>query len=100
MERRITSWYSPNLGMEMPIVAYGHAGYPVLFFPTAAADFLEYERFHLIGAVQHHIEAGRVRAYSFNSVNRQGLFNLHSHPAYKAQMHKCSDRYITLLSMP
>jgi len=45
MERRTTSWFSHNLGMEMPLVSYGHAGFPVLMFPTAAADYLEYERF-------------------------------------------------------
>ena len=48
MERRVTSWHSPALGMEMPLVAYGHTGYPLFMFPTAAADYLEYERFHLI----------------------------------------------------
>ncbi len=48
MQRRITSWISPRLGMDMPIVAYGHAGYPLLMLPTAAADYLEYERFHLV----------------------------------------------------
>jgi len=53
MERRITSWHSPALGMEMPLVAYGHSGYPLLMFPTAAADFLEYERFHLIDSIRH-----------------------------------------------
>ena len=47
MRRDTTSWYSHNLGMEMPFVAYGHAGYPLLMFPTAAADYLEYERFLL-----------------------------------------------------
>ena len=35
----------------MPLVAYGHAGYPLLMFPTAAADFLEYERVYLIDAI-------------------------------------------------
>ena len=84
--------------MEMPIVAYGHAGYPVLFFPTAAADFLEYERFLLIGAISHHIEAGRVRAYSINSVNRQALLNEQAHPAYKAEMLTRYDRYIVSIS--
>ena len=35
MERRTTAWFSHHLGMEMPLVAYGHAGYPLLMFPTA-----------------------------------------------------------------
>ena len=86
MERRITSWHSPNLGMEMPIVAYGHAGYPLLMFPTAAADFLEYERFYLVDSIKYHIESGRLRAYSINSVNRYSLMNEQAPPRVKADL--------------
>jgi esterase/lipase superfamily enzyme len=95
MERRTTSWYSQNLGMEMPLVAYGHAGYPLLMFPTAAADYLEYERFHLVDAIKPLIEAGRVRAYSINSVNRYSLLNEEASPQWKAELLTRYDRYIT-----
>ena len=95
MERRITSWHSPNLGMEMPIVAYGHAGYPLLMFPTAAADFLEYERFYLVDSIKYHIESGRLRAYSINSVNRYSLMNEQAPPRVKADLLSRYDRYIT-----
>jgi esterase/lipase superfamily enzyme len=95
MERRTTAWYSQNLGMEMPLVAYGHAGYPLLMFPTAAADFLEYERFHLVDAISPLIEAGRVRAYSINSVNRYSLLNEQASPEWKAELLTRYDRYIT-----
>jgi esterase/lipase superfamily enzyme len=95
MERRTTSWHSPNLGMEMPIVAYGHSGYPLLMFPTAAADFLEYERFYLVDSIKYHIEAGRLRAYSINSVNRYSLMNDKAPPWVKAELLSRYDRYIT-----
>src|SRR5919107_3325336 len=95
MERRTTGWYSHNLGMEMPLVAYGHSGYPLLMFPTAAADFLEYERFHLIGSIAPLIEAGRVRPYSINSVNRYSLMNEQAPPHIKAELLSRYDRYIT-----
>lgn len=94
MERRTTAWYSQNLGMEMPLVAYGHAGYPLLMFPTAAADYLEYERFHLVDAIKPLIEAGRVRAYSINSVNRYSLLNEQASPPWKAELLTRYDRYI------
>jgi len=100
MERRTDSWFSSNLGMEMPIVAYGHAGYPLLMFPTAAADFLEYERFHLIDSIRHHIEAGRVRAYSINSVNRYSLMNDKAPPQLKGELLTRYDRYITEEVLP
>ena len=70
-EREITKWHSPILGQEMPIVSYGHWGHPLLLFPTAAADFLENERFGLIGAVAPALDAGRVRVFSINSINNQ-----------------------------
>jgi esterase/lipase superfamily enzyme len=95
MERRINSWHSPALGMDMPIVAYGHAGYPLLMFPTAAADFLEYERFNLLDSISYHIEAGRLRAYSINSVNRYSLMNEGAPPWVKAELLTRYDRYIT-----
>ena len=95
MERRITGWYSQNLNAEMPLVAYGHAGQPLLMFPTAAADYLEYERFHLVDAIKHLIEAGRLRAYSINSVNRYSLLNEQMPPNLKAELLTRFDRYIT-----
>lgn len=81
--------------MEMPLVAYGHAGYPLLMFPTAAADFLEYERFHLINSIKPLIDAGRVRPYSINSVNRYSLMNEQAPPPVKAVLLSRYDRYIT-----
>ena len=95
MERRTTAWYSPNLNMEMPLVAYGHAGPPLLMFPTAAADYLEYERFYLVDAIKSFIEAGKLRAYSINSVNRYSLLNEKMPAHLKAELLTRYDRYIT-----
>lgn len=95
MRRDTTSWYSNNLNMEMPLVAYGHAGYPLLMFPTAAADYLEHERFHLIDAIKPFIEGGKIRAYSIDSVNKYSLLNRESHPSWKVEMLSRYDKYIT-----
>jgi esterase/lipase superfamily enzyme len=95
MERRTTAWFSQNLSTEMPLVAYGHAGQALLMFPTAAADYLEYERFHLVEAIQPFIDAGRIRAYSINSVNRYSLLNEQMPAPLKAELLTRYDRYIT-----
>ena len=70
-QREIGGWHSPILGQDMPIVSYGHWGHPLLLFPTAAADFLENERFGLIGSLDAALDAGRVRVFSINSINNQ-----------------------------
>jgi esterase/lipase superfamily enzyme len=95
MERRTTAWFSQNLNIEMPLVAYGHAGYPLLMLPTAAADYLEYERFHLVDAIRPLIERGQLRAYSINSVNRYSLLNEQMPAHLKAELLTQYDRYIT-----
>ncbi|HEY0429046.1 MAG TPA: alpha/beta hydrolase-fold protein [Pyrinomonadaceae bacterium] len=94
MRRDTTSWFSHNLGMDMPLVAYGDSGYPLLMFPTAAADYLEYERFLLLDAIKPLIESGRLRAYSVNSVNRYSLLNDKATPQWKAELLTRYDRYI------
>ncbi len=55
----------------MDIVAYGEYGTPVLMFPTAAADFLEYERFYMLDVLAPLIHSGRIKVYSINSINSQ-----------------------------
>lgn len=100
MERRTTSWYSHRLGMDMPLVAYGHAGYPLLMFPTAAADYLEYERFYLVDSIKYFIESGKIRAYSINSVNRHSLLNDKASPQWKAELLTRFDGYITEEVLP
>ena len=70
MPRHIDGWHSPSLGMDMPIVSYGSGGHPLLLFPTAAADFLENERFFLIKSIEQAIMEGRVRVFSIESINR------------------------------
>jgi len=68
--RRIEAWHSPSLDLQMPIVTYGDRGRPLLLFPTAAADFLENERFFLVKSVEPAILAGRARVFSIDSINR------------------------------
>jgi esterase/lipase superfamily enzyme len=68
--RRIDGWQSPALDLHMPIVAYGARGRPLLLFPTAAADFLENERFFLVKAIEPAILAGQVRVFSIDSINQ------------------------------
>ncbi len=84
MQRIIDSWHSPSLNRQMDIVTYGNYGFPLLMFPTAAADYLEYERFHLIDAMRGAIDAGKVKVFSINSINRFSWLNDKVHPREKA----------------
>ena len=94
MERLLDSWYSPALSQEMEIVIYGHAGEPILMFPSAAADYLEYERFYLIDSVVPQIESGRIRLFSINSINAQSWLNHQIEPRRKVVRHQQYNQYV------
>jgi esterase/lipase superfamily enzyme len=84
----------------MPISVYGHFGAPLLLLPTAAADFEEYERFKLIDAIAPHINSGKVKIFSINSINRESWFNDYIHVAEKARLNADYDRYISQEVVP
>jgi esterase/lipase superfamily enzyme len=94
MRREITSWYSPALNKEMPIASYGHYGFAVLLIPTAAADFLEYERFQLVDALAPMINDGKFRVFSIDSMNRESWMNTEMVPEHKAIRHNQFNEYV------
>jgi esterase/lipase superfamily enzyme len=85
LRRELFGWYSPHLGMHMPLVRYGHWGPALLLFPTSGGDFLEAERMWLIKAIEPHLFAGRVQLFSINSINPHAWTNHHL-PTY-AKVH-------------
>lgn len=94
MERNLFSWYSPALNREMPIVTYGHYGFALLLVPTAAADYLEYERFQLIDALRPFIEEGKLKVYSINSINNESWLNNEMDPRHKVIRHNQFNDYV------
>jgi len=94
MERSLSSWYSPHLHKEMPIAVYGHYGFALLMVPTAAADYLEYERFELINSLSPLINAGKLKIFSVNSINTESWMNDHMNPRDKSIRHQQFNNYI------
>jgi esterase/lipase superfamily enzyme len=94
MERRITGWFSPALQREMPIACYGYYGFALLMVPTAAADYLEYERFQLLDHLAPFIDSGKVKVYSINSINSESWLNNQADPRHKTYMHRQFNQYV------
>ncbi len=62
------TWYSDRMKREANFVRWGHAGQPVLIFPTAGGDAEEIERFLMLRVLDPLVAAGRIRVYSCDSV--------------------------------
>ena len=95
MHREIHQWHSPRLDRNMEIAVYGHYGFALLMFPTAAADYLEYERFHVIEAIAPLINAGKVKVFSINSINSESWLNDAMEPRPKAVRHQQFNGYVS-----
>ena len=94
MERQITSWYSPSLNKDMPVAVYGSYGFALLLIPTAAADYLEYERFQLLDALQPVIDSGKVKVFSIDSINKESWMNHEMDPRHKIYRHNQWNNYV------
>lgn len=94
VKREIQQWYSPALNKDMEIAMYGYYGFSLLLLPTAAADYLEYERFFIIDVLGPYIASGKVKVFSINSINSESWLNNKMEPRHKAIRHQQFNNYV------
>src|SRR5262245_56042772 len=94
MKRDLASWYSPSLHKDMPIATYGDYGFALLMIPTAAADYLEYERFQLMEYLAPYIDGGKVKVFSIDSINNESWLNNDMNPWDKSNRHQQWNNYV------
>ena len=78
----------------MSLVAYGHYGKPVVFFPTGGGDYLDCERFLMVRALRPLIDAGRIKLYAVESVCRESWTNPAVPPPQKSRVQARYARYL------
>lgn len=94
MQRSITSWFSPALQKDMPVVSYGSYGFALLMIPTAGADYLEYERFQLIDQLAPYINGGKCKVFSIDSINKESWMSNDMQGEHKAIRHNQFNHYV------
>lgn len=82
MKERST-WYSQRLERDVTLVRWGTFGTPLLIFPTAGGDAEEIERFHIVEALRDHLEGGRIKVYSCDSVAGRALLAEEGSPQHR-----------------
>ncbi len=100
MSKQVHVWHSPNIGFDMPVAVYGHYGVPVLFFPTAAADFEEYERFGLIDSIWQWVDNGTIKVITVNGINNHSWFNDDIDGNERGRRQQLYDNYISQEVVP
>ncbi len=67
---------------------------PVIFFPTAAGDAEELERFLMVDALAPLLEAGRIRLYSVDSVPGQVWLKENNRPPHATWIQNAFDAFV------
>lgn len=100
METMYTKWFSPALGREMELKAYGHAGRPVLFIPCQDGRFFDFENFHMTDAWAPWIDSGRAMVFSIDTMDRETWSDKAGDPHERIRRHEQWMAYITQEVVP
>ena len=94
MHREYLRGRSERLGRDMEALWFGHAGRPLILFPTSAGRFYQCEDFGLVGALQPKIEAGELQALCVDSVDAESWYAEGAPPAARRARHEPYDAYL------
>lgn len=94
MKKEHRYWYSPSLHKDMELNIYGHAGKPVIVFPSSGGSYYEFEDFGMVNAISNFISDGRVQLFTVGSADNESWLNTNIHPADRAHRHNAYEAYI------
>ncbi len=86
--------WSESLSRDMELKSYGHAGKPLLVFPSGCGRFYEFEDFGMVKAVADFIESGKLRLYTVDSVDCESWLAHGKYPGDRGWRHDQYDQYI------
>src|SRR5690606_35143436 len=75
MHREHRKWWSPSLGRDMDLLVFGHAGTPILAFPSSMGRFYEWEDFGMVRAPAPQLEAGHNQLVCVDAVFAEAFYN-------------------------
>ncbi len=88
-------WQTPHLGgREFEMLVFGHAGYPVVLFPTSLGRYYQNKDFKLVDAVAPLVDAGRVKIYCPDAIDEESWYNRSLHPADRIRTHVAYENVI------
>lgn len=94
MKEEYHKWYSPTLSKEIEMLVFGHAGYPLVLFPTTGGRFYECKDFKLIESAKWFLDEGLVQIYCPDSINELSWYNKEIHPSWRVKNHIWYDKFI------
>jgi esterase/lipase superfamily enzyme len=94
MHREYHRWYSHRLNRDMELLVHGHAGAPVLVFPTSKGRYYEYEDRGMVAALGDYLEQGWFQLYCVDSIDGESFYNWWASPLNRILRHLQYEDYL------
>jgi esterase/lipase superfamily enzyme len=75
LDEQYHKWHSPAIGREFEMLVFGHAGYPVILFPTSKGSYYQNKDQGLIETARWFLENGKVKIYCPDSLDSDSWYN-------------------------
>ena len=94
MKEDYLRWYTPHLSRDFEMLVFGHAGYPVIVFPTSLGRYYQNKDYGLVQSAARLIDAGRVKLYCPDGIDAESWYNKGIHPADRVRTHMAYENVI------
>lgn len=94
MNRSLHHQASPHLKRPISLLELGHAGVPLVVFPTAPGHIEEFEANALTPALREKLEAGLLHVYCVDSIDDESWFATSLSPQQRIQRHNDYEAYL------
>ena len=94
MRREQRLWFSQSLGHDMELVVYGHAGQPVIAFPSQDGRATDWEGFGMVDACYDLLENGRLMLVTVDGIDWQSWTNVAAPIHERARRNDDYQRYV------
>src|SRR6185436_8428066 len=95
MRRQYHRWFAQPLRRDMELVHFGHAGFPIVVFPTSMGAFFEYEDRGMVAAIADKLDAGVVQLICVSTVDMETFYASSMHPRHRIERYLDYERYLT-----
>jgi len=92
--------FSERLGRDMEYKRYGHAGRPVVVFPTSQGRFYQFEDSGGVGALAEFIDTGRIQLFTVDGVDSESFFDKRGGARHRIGRHEAYFAYVREEALP
>lgn len=92
--------FCPHLNQDFELKIYGHAGHPMVVFPSQDGRFFDFENWGMVDAVSRHIHEGTIKIFSLDGRDWESWTSKDKHPHEKAKRHADYDAAVLFDVLP